>query len=422
MNDSKSDQAPRLPKPRPEDVIYETCYAPVDLSQLLASAETRSKIRRLPGPQLYFGLQELSDEETVALLPHITEEQWQAVMDLDLWSRDRVRLEGLAGWHRLLLQTPDPVARKLLRGTDPELWQLLFRRKLRVYRRLDDEFEEEPREDEEYFTTPDLQYLVILPRHPELARLLRPLLERLYRLQPEETRLNLESAVARTSIELEEEAYEQRKRRIEDLGFQDYINALSVYAYLDEGEKLPEKAPPELREISTLPVRAGAPAQPELLLFRVIDGLQSALDRERLLEEISFVCNKVLSADGASPSSRRRLELGIRKAISGINLGLDHWSAGELAKAAEGVRRHYLQSFFQYGYSRLMDLQRWARRVARVQPPSPGSFAEALLEGLLKRFPLRTVRTPKGQRRRFVRTRRELEICRKKLDRIADAD
>ncbi len=403
---------------RPEDLIYRTCYVPEELGEMLASADTRSRIRKLPAPQLYFGLQHLSDEEVKALLPHITEEQWTTVLDLDLWSRDRVRVDAFAGWHRHLLDAADPVARKLLRGTDPELWQLLIRRRLKVHRAVEEEFEGEPGEEEEWFLTPDRHYLIVLPSRPELARLLRPLILRLYQLDPEGMPLQLESALGRTSIELEEEAYQQRRRRVEDLGFQDYFDALSIYAYLDADEELPEKEQAPLREVGRLPVPAVSAEGGGWLLLEALARLEDPRDSERLLEEIAFASNKVLSADRVTPSSPERIRRGVRKTLATINLGLDCWSEGNLERAVEGVRRHYLQSFFQYGYSRLMDLQQGARQAEA----DAGSFAEAVLDGIRRRFPLRTVRTPRGPRRRFFRTREELEKTRSKLDRMAGRD
>ena len=39
---------------RPQELIYRSCYAPADLHEMLATADGRSRIRRLPPAQLYF--------------------------------------------------------------------------------------------------------------------------------------------------------------------------------------------------------------------------------------------------------------------------------------------------------------------------------------------------------------------------------
>ena len=43
-------------------------------------------------PSYSFSLKELDEVEIQRLLLHLTEEQWTGILDLDLWSKDRVHL------------------------------------------------------------------------------------------------------------------------------------------------------------------------------------------------------------------------------------------------------------------------------------------------------------------------------------------
>ena len=124
---------------RPEEAVYRSCYTPTSLSDMLMNTAQRGKIRRLPVPQLFFGIAELTDSELAALMPQITEEQWRGVLDLTLWRRDRTSSTDFLHWFRHLLEAEEAVARKLLRGSDPELWQLAFNRLLEIVPRDEDE-------------------------------------------------------------------------------------------------------------------------------------------------------------------------------------------------------------------------------------------------------------------------------------------
>jgi len=124
---------------RPAEAIYRTIYAPVDLHELLASAESRSRIRRLPAVQLFFGLKELSDEEVAQLAPHISQEQWRAVIDLDIWSRDRANTRELINLQRHILLHEDSVASKLVGAPDPELWELTFAKLMKIHPKIEGE-------------------------------------------------------------------------------------------------------------------------------------------------------------------------------------------------------------------------------------------------------------------------------------------
>ncbi|MCH7803629.1 MAG: hypothetical protein IH937_06060 [Acidobacteria bacterium] len=401
---------------RPEELIYNSVYRPVDVRALLESADTRGQIRKLAVPHLFFGIKELGDEEFLGLLPHVTEEQWTGILDLDLWSGDNMSSEQFLDLERHIVQAEDPVARKLIRAADPELWELLFKRKLKIYPKVEeDEYEAEPQAGE-WLETPDKNYLIILPQNSEESRLLRALIIRLYELEPAYVAILFESSATRTSIEIEEVAYQYRKSRVEEMGFQDYFEAIDIYTYFPPEEPLPEKKQEQIREVSTLPVRFEEEFQGPLLLFKAFALITNPHETQALLEELFFVCNKVLSADRASPANPERVKETIGKAVTGINLGLDWHSKGNLQKASEDLRHHYLQSFFQAGYSRLLELQRRGRELKDASgEPEPGSFLEAFLEGLLKKYPLMSEQREGKIQTRFFQTRRDLETAKEYL-------
>lgn len=396
----------------PEEMIYQSVYAPVDLEEMLSTADLRGRIRRLSVPHLFFGIKELEDQEILKLLPHITATQWTGILDLHLWTRDEMSTGAFMELERHITQADDPVASKLLRGTDPELWELLLKRGVHIYAKVDeDQYEFEPDEGE-WMETPDMNYLIILPHDPEEARLLRALILRLYDLDAEYAAILIASCRARTAIEIEESAYQNRKRRVEDMGFQDYFDAIDIYTTLPPDETLPEKIPELIREVSTLPARLPEQLGDSLLLFEALALVTEPQVSQSLVEELFFICNKVISADSASPADPTKIKITIRKAVIGINLGLDRWSGGNLQKAVEGLQRFYFQSFFQIGYGCLMELQQQARQVMETSPPDPGSFPETVLDQILEKYPLLAELDGNKVRSRFFRTRQDLDKAR----------
>jgi len=399
-----------------EEIIYHSIYAPVDVRALLETAETRGRIRRLPVAHLFFGLKELDDEELLKLLPHVTEEQWSGILDLALWSGDKMSSGEFLDLERHIVRAEDPVARKLVRAADSDLWELVFKQKLKIYPRVEeDEYEAEPQEGE-WLLTPDKDYLIILPQNPDEARLLRAMILRLFELDPKYSALLLASCRARTSIEIEETAYQNRKLRVEAMGFQDYFDAIDIYTHLPPDEALPKKKREQILEVSTLPVKLQDQLKGPLLLFQALALITSPQDSQALLEELFFVCNKVLSADCASPADPDRVKETIGKAITGINLGLDWHSQGNLQRAAQDLQRHYLQSFFQVGYGRIMDLQKKAQQFQEASIPlDPGSFLETFIEELLEKYPLLAEQSGTKIQKRFFCTRRDLEKAEQQL-------
>lgn len=400
----------RRPPRAPGELIFRNCYAPADLRAELAAENAGERIAALPAVQVFYGMQELDEAETQALIRLLPGEKWRELLDLSLWKRDRADLDRFLAWQSSALAAGEGAARRLLDAPDAELYELAFKRHLRIYARLEeDEFEPMPPETRAWFDTPDKGYRIALPRDPERARLLRELVLALYRVEPKRARIILESLRARTATEMEETAYQESKRRLEEQGFQDYFDALEAYAPLEASSRLPEKRPAAREAAPSLPARLpGAGASPWLLM-RALSLLSDSEDASPLVQEISFVCNKVLSADGVSPADAARVRQGIRKTVSGINLGLDCWAGGDAGRAVEGIRRHYLQSFFQVACGELAALARRVRRKAEERPVEPGSLEEAALEGLDRRMPLFTVQIRGRIRRRYFFRRRDLD-------------
>jgi hypothetical protein len=394
MNPVNDEERPLLIVTHPEELVYRSCYAPVSLQDLLTTAEKRSKIRRLPPPQLFFSIKELDDEQMTALIPHLTEAQWEAILDLDTWNKDEVDIAGFLSWQRHILEAEDAVARKILRATDPEMWALAFCRDLRIASRTEeDEFEWEPAEDDSTFVTQDARYLVVLPREAERARLYVRLLSRLSQLDTDYLVMLLEESRYRTATELEEEVYQSRRRRIEDLGFQDYFEAISLYTPLDLSDSWPEKDWEPSEQVGELPAILPGDQDAPMLLFRAFAEVANTDEIQSLVEELTYVCNKLMSADRIAPGDPGRIRKTIRKAICGLNLGLDVWCKGELGRAVYGVRKLYLQSFLQFAFGCLVRLQRRARALLSHRDLEPAGPLEAFLEGLAAPYPtLREVR------------------------------
>ncbi len=410
-----------VPALRPEELVYRICYARVDLRELLQSAETRSKIRRLPSAQLFFSLKELDEVEIQRLLLHLTEEQWTGILDLDLWSKDRVHLTRFLYRMSHVIESEDAVARKLLRGPDHELFELALN-PLRIHE-LDEDGAPEAEQGGGLLETPDHHFLVELPENADEASLLKAFILRLYQLDGEGAALLLQESHFRTRSEMEEQAYQNRKRRVEDMGFQDYYDAIEIYALLPLDAPLPLKTREKIREVSELPLASTELESGSMLFIAALAGFTRPLEMEALVEELFFVCNKLLCADRISPDDPAQVKRGILKAISGINLGLDCWSEGNLRVAEEGLSKHYLQSFFRLGYSQIMALQEEARRIQSEPPePEPGSFLEAILDGLLESYPVFTELIEGQIRRRFFSTRDDLAAARVYLSEIQDPE
>jgi len=404
---------------RAVDLIFEASYAPARVANLLNSAETRSRIRKLAPTQLFFGLLGLDDQQMQRLLPHVTEEQWTAILDLSLWDRDQADIERLLSWQRHLCDAPDPVARKLWRATSPLLWELAFAQDLRIFRRLDeDSYEEGFQEEAAILKTPDDAYLIQLPEDPIKAEIWQTLIPKLYHLEPEQMALLLEEALFRTPIELEEEAYQERCRHLADMGLQDYFEAITIYSPLPLTADLPLKNRKPETPLTTLPDNLNPPSG--LLLLQALAGIQDHHLLQQIPEELFFVCNKLISADRVQPDHPEQLREAIRKCLAGLNLGLSLRSRDNVLSAIAALRDYFLLNLFQIGFGRLLELQTRARELLS-QGLREDLFEQATLEALAEPYPKLTDLQEGRVVVNYFWSRHDLDLAHSRLDRMSTA-
>jgi hypothetical protein len=175
-----------------------------------------------------------------------------------------------------------------------------------------------------------------------------------------------------------------------------------------------------LEESSALPAHfARKRVSGPLILFQALAAVGKEEQTQKLIEELFYVCNKLLSADRISPDEPSQVKKSILKAINCLNLGLDCWSGGDLGRAVEGISKHYLLSFFQIGFGRLTELKEEARRRCETQEPIPGSFLEAVLEALTLQFPELAEQFEGKIRTRFFQTEEDLGWGRKLIEQLS---
>ena len=319
---------------------------------------------------------------------------------------------------RHILEAEKAVAQKLLRGSDPELWQLAFHRLLEIVPCDEDDAGANLPEGD-WIATPDGGFWVRLPDDPEASRLIRPLLLKLFELDPEQAAYHLLLSTYRTPSELEETAYQNRRLRIEDLGFQDYFEAISVYTPLALEDTVSDKIWKPLE--AGVAVAALEGSGHDLFLLEVFSRVEDPARKEELLEELFYVSNKVLSADLVSPDHPSKIKVGIRKTVLGISIGLELAAEGDVKLAVQLIQTRYLQSLFQLAFGQLMELQGLGRELRDTVAAPSDSYAAHLIEGLLRKYPLLAVRTPTRIKKRFFRALSDIDRCRRVLESLRES-
>ncbi|MCP3176979.1 DUF6178 family protein [Desulfuromonas sp. KJ2020] len=352
---------------------------------IIEAKDPAALVRKLPSQEVYLLLRERGLEESTELIELLTPAQIGTFIDLDCWQGDQMKPEAVLNWLVLLLETKnEQQVLQLAQGMEFELLAMMLKRFVTVTRGLE-AFEDDDALQEAIFRDGgyELEFA-----DSESAKIVGAFLDILRRLAPEFYPRLMEAVRWESEAMLEEETYQNRCSRLQDLGIPDPFEALKVYAYLD---------PEQFTGIAVAKkdVRAGQAdvvppgfiltvSEPGDLLAEVLaDGLD-----EPTCWELTYLLNKVMSADRVDVGETEQIQGEMTEIFHYLNLALQHLAGGDVETAARQFRENYLENLFRLGFSLTLQLQRRAKDLlaSPLAPYLDGPF-RALTDALCQRQP-----------------------------------
>ena len=321
------------------------------LDALLSSRDAGALVRALPPEQLYATVAEVGLADSTELVQLASPEQFQALVDLGAWRRDRLDPHGLLEWLRAARGDDTEDVLRKVHALDLELLESMLRAFTVVH-----DLEETPDPPVEGVTldSADGRYRVeFRVEGPEEAAL-RAFLMDLMAEDPFALSRLLEAIRWEMPSELEEAALRFRWARLADLGFPDPEAASGLYAAV----RLPPAPPP------------GAQAELVRSRGRRVDFVQAALEGlepvegENARDELRGLFNAALVADGADPGDLDAFRASAERARDTLSLGLEYLTGGDPRRASAVVRETPFRQVFQVGFSLALRLRHRADRLA----------------------------------------------------------
>jgi len=323
----------------------------VVLERVLEHPAPREIVQRLPKADFFWLVKRTGEEGSLQLLRLASTEQWEYLLDLELWHKDRLDMEEASLWlRRLQLADPERLTGWLFTGGQALAYYYLFR-SIQVEMRDEDEVYDL----EEGFVTLDGLFYIRVSDPDRMATI-----EGMLRYMADADFLRYQALLSGLAgvlpTELEEDMYRMKNIRLAEHGFLPPEEALPVYAPLepdvlksDEGSgRMPEDMNEDVLDLAPyapLSLLEG----PNLLtisLSRIRDA--HFLDRFRL--EFAGLCNQVLSADGLPTQEVDVLERTCRKSAGYMNLLLEKMCGDDMAAAEALLRNNPLISLFRAGF------------------------------------------------------------------------
>ena len=353
------------------DVIDSLPGARQLVKAIAAGDLTAQQLRSIPAQNLYMAIQALGLESIPEVLLEISPEQYQLLLDFELWSRDSFQEEHFFEW-LFAIDEEDSFEslEKLLLSMDVEILALI------VARRVEAVAYEEPTDEPPgpRWYTPDKgnTWVLLKIEEPRRHRAFGKLLAYLFQRSPETFyQLVLNSGTA-TALEIEEQCYQTQRHRLSAQGIPDHEEGWRVHAPMTEsvakrriGAVHSEQRAVVDRSLEVTPSNVHG-LQP---LGRFIDGIGRSADVEAELAKLLNAAVVYYGVDFSNAAGMERITIQVRGAI---NIGIERALEIEPESFHVLYEALSLQGLYQLGLGELSGIRAGARRAAEVKEfPDP---------------------------------------------------
>jgi len=369
------------------------------LERILGEQNPRKVVEELPPGDLFWVIKKIGSDDCHPLLELASPEQWQYLLDMEIWDRDEVNAGEALAWLRRLFESDSrrTVLWLLLEGN--ALAHFILQKSLEVMVREEDDNEIEIPEG--FFTHEGVLYL--RAPDPEFEPFLRELTGAIAAASLPAYQTLISSLASVIPSELEDGMSRMRNVRLAEQGFLPFDEAVSIYSPLSpEQINLPGQ-PAAVVDITVseedralvpfLPLHEGPQGS---FLQEVLGALKDPLLLERLRLEFAGLANQLASVEGLARVELDDLVRTTRKAAGYLNIALEEMTGRDSVRAGDLLENNFLTSIFRVGFGLVLRVKRVAETWLRMAWFRSKGFAHgfwgdergSLLSGLLLKKPL----------------------------------
>ena len=389
---------------------------------ILEQKNAKQIVQEFTTLDLYWLLKKIGEEDFIPILELASKEQWQYILDMEIWNRDRFDVNRAAIWLRRFMEADAEKLANWLITDDMEMFTYyFFYRTLEVVVVTDDNVYEL---SEDYFTLDNTFYMRIKDDS------LRDVVEDLLKIIAGKNFLKYQALLMTSRAILpastEEELYRLRSVRIAEYGFLPFEEAISIYSPINP-EKLIRSVnnkysdiivvDNEIREI--IPVFPIHQLQTKGIFHLMIHSIKDNILMDRIRLEFVGLCNQLISADALFISDFEDIIKVCKKAAGYLNIAIEDVCNNNVHKAIELVKHNSFVSIFRVGFGLTLKLrwevEKWLKKSwFKKQGLSPDFWGEEwgnIIKGLLKKRPMYYVGIEQGEEYRFFESLSELRYC-----------
>ena len=343
------------------------------VDRILTDRQPAALVHSFPEQDFYILVNEIGAQDSLPLLSLATNKQWEHLVDLETWQKDRIEINSVTRWMRLLMEADSQRFIQWLLKSQLEFIEYYLFNNLEVRIR---EHDQDPTEfGDDFFTLDDIYYFkfVDFPTESDAEKLIDEqrrkfvvqLMQRLAATDHHIFQSVFMEAAHVIPAEVEQDCYRWRTMRLAEKGFLPFDEAVGIYQPIKPGEltaKRDKFIPQAPQQVSTLPV----PVSPlrelkqDNYFTRALQKIEAANIVQLLQTEFAHLCNQIVVADHRTIGERDALQEIVKKASGFVSIGLEQMLKDEKDAAARGavlIIRHSLQDLFRVGFGAALQLK-----------------------------------------------------------------
>ena len=383
------------------------------LDRILQDPQQLPLVHSFPEQDFYFLIHDIGPEDALPLLALASEKQWDHIVDLETWQKDRIDLQSVPRWLGLLLDADQQRFIRWFLEQKLEFIELYLFRNIEV--RVIDHDQDPSVLGDDFFSIDGTFFIRILEpsvnneadqmTNAQRKGFLTKLIKRLADFDHRTYQSVMLEATHLLPAESEEKCLHWRNVRLAEKGFLPFDEALGIYQPIKPEDisqyqierREDQKEAPAVPSVSQYPLQVLKDDNHFSRALASLAGSQALPDIEA---EFVNLCNRIIVADRKTIRDRDALQEIVNKACGFISLGLERLvkDLPEAAprQAAELFIKYPLTQIFRVGFGGVLELkwqaEKWLDRcwfaAADLRLTFWGEQWLGVLGGLLLKKPL----------------------------------
>jgi hypothetical protein len=353
------------------------------LERIIDAPQPAALVHSIPEEDFYFLINDIGHNDSLPLLSLASNKQWEYMVDLEIWEKDRLEIRSITKWLDLLFQA-DPVRlAKWVMSEKTEFLEFYLSKNIDVRIRNHDQ---DPSDfGKGFFTIDDTYYIRIIedPTDPIFdfsetdsqpkryrREFLIKLIENIAAHDHVKYQQILHEALSIIPTEVEEEAFRMRNVRLAEKGFLPFDEAIGIYQPLSLNSLKSQSAKSLIKEeekklLLPVPFYPTDMLKEDNLFTKALARIGADDILQQIQAEFAFLCNQVIVADHKKIRDRKELREIVKKASGYISIGLEQMTEkdGGINSKLRGddcalfMKKHPLSTIFKVGYGLALKLK-----------------------------------------------------------------